>query len=140
MEEECTSILLNNTFTTVNSREARQLQVKPIGFKWVYKTKHNPDGTIQSKAHLVNKGYEQTELGETYAPDRELTTFRYLISLVRKYGWNIDHLDEVTAFLNLEVDDDDIYMMLPEGWPDYLNGPTIVVRLKNVLYSHKQAP
>jgi len=46
MEEECTSILLHNTFTTVNSREARQLRVKPIGSKWVYKTKHNPDSTI----------------------------------------------------------------------------------------------
>jgi hypothetical protein len=46
MEEECTSILLNNTFTTINSQEARQLQVKPIGTKRVYKTKHNPDSTI----------------------------------------------------------------------------------------------
>jgi len=46
MEEECTSILLKNTFTTINSREARQLRVKPISSKWVYKTKHNPDGTI----------------------------------------------------------------------------------------------
>jgi hypothetical protein len=35
MEEECTSIQLNNTFTTVNSREARQLRVKLIGYKWV---------------------------------------------------------------------------------------------------------
>jgi hypothetical protein len=38
MEEECTSILLKNTFTTVNPREARQLRVKPICSKWVYKT------------------------------------------------------------------------------------------------------
>jgi len=56
MEEECTSILLNNTFTTINSREARQLRVKPIGSKWVYKTKHNPEGTIRYKARLVIKG------------------------------------------------------------------------------------
>jgi hypothetical protein len=56
MEEECTSILLNNTFTTVNSWEARQLQVKPIGSKWVYKTKHNPDSTIRFKARQVIKG------------------------------------------------------------------------------------
>ena len=68
MEEQCTSILLNNTFTTVNSREARQLRVKPIGSKWDYKTKHNPDGTVRYKAHLVNKGYEQMDFGETYAP------------------------------------------------------------------------
>jgi hypothetical protein len=36
MEVECISILLNNTFTTINSWEARQLQVKPIGSNWVY--------------------------------------------------------------------------------------------------------
>jgi len=45
-EEECTWILLNNIFRTINSWEARQLQVKPIGSKWVYKMKHNPDGTV----------------------------------------------------------------------------------------------
>jgi hypothetical protein len=53
MEEECTSILINNTFTTGNSQEARQLPVKPIGSKWVYKTKHNPDVTIRYKTHPV---------------------------------------------------------------------------------------
>jgi len=140
MEEECTSILLNNTFTTINSREARQLRVKPIGSKWVYKTKHNPDGTIRYKARLVINGYEQTDFGETYAPVGKLPTFRYLISLVGKHGWNIAHLDVVTAFLNPEVDDDDIYMTLPEEWPEGLNAPTIVVRQKKALYGLKQAP
>jgi hypothetical protein len=46
MGEECTSILLNNIFTTINSREARQFRVQPIGSNWDNKTKHNPDGTI----------------------------------------------------------------------------------------------
>jgi len=49
-------------------------------------------------------------------------------------------LDVVTAFLNPEVDDDDIYMTLPEGWPEGLNTPMIIVRLKQALYSLKQAP
>jgi len=31
MEEECTLILLNNTFSALNSQEGRQLQVRPIG-------------------------------------------------------------------------------------------------------------
>jgi len=61
MEEECTSILLNNTFITIKSREARQLLVKPIGFKQVYKTKHNPDGTIRYKARQVIKCYEHAD-------------------------------------------------------------------------------
>jgi len=118
MEEESTSILLNNTFSALNSREARQLKVRPIGSKWVYKTKHNPDGSIRYKARLVIKRYEQTDFGETYAPVGKLTTFRYLISLIGRCGWNMDHLDVVTAFLNPEIDDDDIYMTLPKGWPE----------------------
>jgi len=33
LEEESTSILVNNTFSTLNSRKAQQLQVKPINSK-----------------------------------------------------------------------------------------------------------
>jgi hypothetical protein len=65
---------------------------------------------------------------------------RYLISLVGQHGWNIDHLDVVTAFLNPKVDDDDIYMILPEGWTEGLNTPSIIVRQKKVLHGLKQAP
>jgi hypothetical protein len=46
----------------------------------------------------------------------------------------------VTAFLNAQIDDDDIYRMLPEGWLEGLNPPTIFVPLKNALYGLKQAP
>jgi len=35
MEVECTSILFNNTFKTINSQEGRQLRGKPIGSKSV---------------------------------------------------------------------------------------------------------
>jgi len=139
MEEESTSILLNNTFSALNSREAWQLQVKPIGSKWVYKTKYNPDGSTWYKARLVIKGYEQTDCGETYAPVGKLTMFRYLISLIARYGSNMDHLDVVTAFLNPKIDDD-IYMTLPEEWPEGLNTPKIIVRLRKALYGLKQAP
>jgi hypothetical protein len=108
MEEECTSILLNNTFKTINSREASQLRVKPLGSKWVYQTKYNPDGTIQFIAHLIMKGDEQTDFRETSAPVGIPTTLQYLISQVRKHGCNIDHFDMVTAFLHSEAFDNDI--------------------------------
>jgi len=48
-------------------------------------------------------------------------------------------VDEVTAFLNPEIDDDDIYKTLPEGSWDGPNTPMIVVRLKKALYGLKQA-
>jgi len=52
----------------------------------------------------------------------------------------MDHLDVVTAFLNSEIDDDNIYMTLPEGWPEGLNARKIIVRLRKALYGLKQAP
>jgi len=65
MEEESTAILLNNTFSALNSREARQLQVKPTGSKWFYYTKRNPDRSRRYKARLGIKGYDQADFGVT---------------------------------------------------------------------------
>jgi len=140
LEEESTLNLLNNTFSAFNSQEAQQLQVDPNGSKWVYKTKHNPDGSTQYKARLVIEGYEQTDFSETYAAVGKYTTYRYLISLIWRYGWNQDHLDVVTAFLNPEIHGDDIYMTLPERWPEGCNTPKLIVRLRQALYGLKQAP
>jgi hypothetical protein len=72
----------------------------------------------------------------TYAPVGKLTTFRLLISLAVRDGWSIDYLDVVTVCLNPEVDDDTIYMELPEGWP--FAGS--IVRLNKAPYGLKQAP
>jgi len=88
------------------------------------------------------KGYQQTEYGETYAPVGKLNTFRYLIYIIGKSGTRLkmDHLDVVTPCLNPEIDDDNIYMTLPEGWPEGSNALRIVVRLRKALYGLKQAP
>ena len=113
----------------------------PIGSKWVFKTKTNPDGSIRHKARLVIKGYMQPDWGETYAPVGKLTTFRYLTSLAANYGLAIDHLDVVTAFLNPHIDDQELYMEIPNGWNSG-NGITAgaIVRLNKALYGLKQAP
>ena len=75
MEEESTSMLLNNTFSALNSREARQLQLKPIGPMWVYQTKYNPDRSTLYKAWRVVTGYKQTDFGDTYTRGDLLTAF-----------------------------------------------------------------
>jgi len=79
------------------------------------------------------------DVGETYTPMGKLTTFRYLISLIARYGSNIDHLNVVTAFVIPEIGDD-IYKPFPEGLPEGLNTPKIIVTLRKALYSLKQAP
>jgi len=87
----------------------------------------------------------KTDFSETYAAVGKLTTFRYLISLDGRCGWNIDHLDVLTAFLNPEVDDNNIYMVLPEGWPEGQEDtrtftPPIIERLSKALYGLKRSP
>jgi esterase/lipase superfamily enzyme len=79
------------------------------------------------------------DFDNTYVPVGKRTTFRNLISLIGRYRWDMDNLDVVTAVLNPEIDDDDIYMYLPQDWPEGLNPPKIIVRLRKALYTLKQA-
>lgn len=139
LREECTSILRNDTFAAECEGKPH---IKPIGTKWVFKTKTNPDGSIRYKARLVIKGYMQPNWGDTYAPVGKLTTFRYLISMASSHGLAIDHLDVITAFVNPEVDNPELYMEAPEGWDGGGHEITAgtVVRLKKALYGLKQAP
>jgi hypothetical protein len=80
---------------------------------------------------LVMKGYEHTSVRLILLLVK-LTTFRYLISLVGRFGRSLDHKDIVTTFLNFDglrpIVNDCTYIILPEG----IYTPTIA-RLKKAL-------
>jgi hypothetical protein len=155
MRQEWQALVENHTFdivqgtksgNTVDESMADTAIEEPIGCKWVYRRKINPDGSTRYKARLVIKGYEQKEgidYDETYAPVSKMATFRMLLALAAQYGWDVDHMDVVTAFLNPKIDRDNILMALPLGidWLDPSNtstGNTLILR--KALYGLKQAP
>jgi hypothetical protein len=99
---EIDSILSNGTWELVG----RSYGCKPMGYKWVFKKKLRPDGTIDKyKARLLAKGYTQKEgkdFFDTYSPVARLTTIRVLRSLAASLGFLIHQMDVKTTFLNGE--------------------------------------
>ena len=81
MDQEIDAIERNQTWELVEAPKGK----KPIGVKWVYKTKVNAQGEVEKhKARLVVKGYKQKYGGdykEVFAPMARLETIRLILSL-----------------------------------------------------------
>jgi hypothetical protein len=77
---------------------------KAIGCKWVYKVKHNVDGSMSRyKVRLVAKGYAQTygiDYEETYSPVAKMTTIRAIIAMVASKGWFLQQMDVNNVFFH----------------------------------------
>ena len=138
MREEMLAIDRNDTWEL----EIPPPNCRPIGLKWIFKLKKNPQGkVIKHKARLVVKGYSQrkgVDYDEIYAPVVRFETIRILIALAALKNWRIHHLDVKSAFLNGEIDEV-IHVRQPEGF--LVKGKEEhVLRLKKALYGLKQAP
>ncbi|KAH9293226.1 hypothetical protein KI387_041571, partial [Taxus chinensis] len=76
MDTEYDSLMKNQTWELVDLPIGK----KPIGCKWVFKTKYKVDRSIDKhKACLVAKGYAQKEgidYEETFAPTVKIKTIR----------------------------------------------------------------
>ena len=98
MEDEIHMIEKNNTWEIVDRPKNREV----IGVKWVYKSKLNPDGSIQKyKARLMAKGFKQkpgVDYYETYAPVARLETIRTVIALAAQKKWKLYQLDVKSTF------------------------------------------
>ena len=88
--------------------------VKPIGCKWIFKTKRDSKGNIvRYKARLVAKGFTQKEgidYKETFSPVSSKDSFRIIMALVAHYDLELHQMDIKTMFLNGNIDEA-IYMV-----------------------------
>jgi hypothetical protein len=138
MDEEMATLDANATWELV----ALPKDKKAIGCKWVYKVKHNANGSMNKyKARLVAKGYAQTygiNYEETYSPVAKMTIVRAIIVMAATKGWSLHQMDVSNAFLHGDLQEE-MYMEQPPAYVDQTH-PNLVCRLKKVLYSLKQAP
>ena len=81
-KEEYQSMLDNEVWKIVKLPEGE----KPIGCKWIFKTKRDSNGNvIRYKARLVAKGYTQKEgidYKETFSPVSSKDSFRTIMALL----------------------------------------------------------
>lgn len=72
--------------------------------KWVFRTKLNPDGSINKhKVKLVVKGYAQiygVDYSDTFSLVDRLDTIQLMLAIAVQKGWKVFHLDVKSAFLN----------------------------------------
>ena len=138
MQEELKMIAKNETWQLVPRPSNRKI----IGVKWVYRTKLNPNGSINKyKARLVVKGYSQVagvDFGDTLAPVARHETIRLLAALSAQHEWRLYHLDVKSAFLNGNLQEE-IYVEQPPGYV-ISRHESDVYRLHKALYGLKQAP
>jgi hypothetical protein len=138
MDEEMVTLDANATWELVVLSKDK----KVIGCKWVYKIKHNADGSVNRyKERLVAKGYAQTygiDYEKTYNLVAKMTTVKTIIAMVVTKGWSLHPMDVMNVFLHGDLQEQ-VYMEQPLGYVDqtHLN---LVCRLKKVLYGLKQAP
>lgn len=143
MSDEINALESNNIWTIVPLPHGKT----PIGCKWVYKTKRNPDGTVERhKARLVAKGYNQTEgidFLDTFSPVAKMVTVKSLLALAAINKWNLHQLDISNAFLNGDLTEE-VYMSLPLGYQPTSTVSTVshsqpmVGKLIKSLYGLKQ--
>ena len=138
MQSEFDALQQAGTYTLVPAPPG----VKPIGVKWVLKTKRNAAGeVVKYKARVVAKGYAQRygiDYEETYAPVCRIGSIRVLIALAAHFDWHIHHMDVTSAFLNGDLEET-VYMEQPPGFE--ADGPqaSYVCKLRKSLYGLKQA-
>ncbi|XP_028806858.1 uncharacterized protein LOC114761610 [Neltuma alba] len=103
MNAEIHALKQNQTWTLTSLPPGK----KPISCKWVFKTKFKANGDIERyKAHLVAKGYTQTEgldYFDTFSPVAKMTTLRLLLAIATAKKWFLHQLDVNNTFLHDDV-------------------------------------
>uniref|UniRef100_H3GC12 Integrase catalytic domain-containing protein n=1 Tax=Phytophthora ramorum TaxID=164328 RepID=H3GC12_PHYRM len=130
----------------VHWRKAIRAELKSMRLRdrpateWVFKIKRKADGSIEKyKARLVAKGFKQKygiDYTETFSPVVKYVTLRMIIAIAKYFGWPLDQLDVVTAFL-YGVMKEVVFCVVPEGVE--LDGGFDCLELVKAIYGLKQA-
>jgi hypothetical protein len=115
MVEEYQSIVKNDVWDVVPRLKEKTM----VSSKWIYKTKHSTDGSIEKyKARFMAHGFSQKEdidYEETFAPVERYTLIRAILAIVAVKKWKVRQMDVKTTFLN-GIIEEEVYVEQPQGF------------------------
>jgi hypothetical protein len=102
MDREIETLEKAGTWKTVPRPPGKNV----VGCKWVFRIKRKADSTVDKyKARLVARGFTQihgVDYFNTYSPVARLASFRLILALAVRYGWEVHAFDFNAAYLNGE--------------------------------------
>ena len=138
ISEELRSLEDFDTFDVVTLPPGK----KPVGCKYVFKTKFKPNGEIDKyKVRLVAQGFLQQEgvdYNEVFAPVVDSTSISLLLAIANQEDWELDQMDVVTAFLHGRLNEE-VYMKIPPYMVVGGGSENKVLKMKGALYGLKQS-
>ncbi|RVW32004.1 Retrovirus-related Pol polyprotein from transposon TNT 1-94 [Vitis vinifera] len=137
MNEELKSMAHNGVWDLIELPN----NCKPVGCKWVFKTKRDAKGNIERfKARLVAKGFTQKEgidYKDTFSPVSKKDSLRIIMALVAHFDLELHQMDVKTAFLNGNWMKISIWNNLKGSQRKEMKH--LVCKLKKSIYGLKQA-
>jgi hypothetical protein len=138
MIEEYQSIIKNDVWEIVPRPKSKDV----VSSKWLYKTKHAADGSIEKyKAMFVARGFSQKEgidYEERFSLVSKYTSIRTIIALATKMKWKLHQMDVKTTLLK-GVIEEEVYIEQPQGF-EVEDIKTHVCILKKAMYGLKTSP
>ena len=137
MNKENKSTQDNQVWDLVSLPEGK----KPIGCKWIFKTKRDSEGNVERyKARLVAKNFTQREgidFTKTFSPVSLKDSFRTIMDLVAHFDFELYQMDVKTTFLNGDTEET-IYMVQSKN---FVSGDpkNMVCKRKKSIYGLEQA-
>ena len=143
MQEEIDTLNKFHCFEPVPRAEAIR-HGRLVKCKWVFKTKFEPDGSVQRrKGRLVAKGFTQqygTDFFETFSPVFSHTSLRAILSLAADRDFVLTQWDLKISFVQQKLDVDHMYMEVPEGMSKTLpDGQPAALHCLQSIYGLRQS-
>ena len=143
MQEEIDTLNKFHCFEPVPRAEAIK-HGRLFKCKWVFKTKFEPDGSVQRrKGCLVAKGFTQqygTDFFETFSSVFSDTSLRAILSLAADRDFVLTQWDLKISFVQQKLDVDHMYMEVPEGMSKTLpDGQPAALHCLQSIYGLRQS-